>query len=168
MTGFFPADCPPPGKAPYHPFQGYGRGCHENGSSHATGDLDGASVLHVADLITSASSYTRAWVPIISKLGAQMKQSLSVVDRLQGGAEALGRLKVESHALISVDKSVFEEAFRKQYIDEGQLKMVLDYMEDPDGSMRQFLKEHPTFVRCSEQRRKTRRAGKAPYRERVL
>lgn len=119
---------------------------YENGSSHATGDLDGASVLHVADLITSASSYTRAWVPIISRLGAQMKQSLSVVDRLQGGAEALGRFQVESHALISIEKSVFEEAFRKQYIDEGQLKMVLDYMEDPDGSMRQFLKEHPDFL----------------------
>ena len=75
-----------------------------------------------------------------------MNHSLSVVDRLQGGAEALGRFQVESHALISIEKSVFEEAFRKQYIDEAQLKMVLDYMEDPDGSMRQFLKEHPDFL----------------------
>lgn len=119
---------------------------YEDGSSHAAGDLKGASVLHVADLITSASSYVRAWVPIISRLGGQMKQSLVVVDRLQGGAEALSRLEVESHALVSIDQNVFEEAFGKGYIDGGQLKMVLDYMKDPDGSMRRFLLEHPGFL----------------------
>lgn len=34
-----------------------------------------------------------------------MNHSLSVVDRLQGGAEALGRFQVESHALISIEKA---------------------------------------------------------------
>jgi len=119
---------------------------YENGSSHVAGDLKGASVLHVADLITSASSYERAWVPIIHRIGARMKQSLVVVDRLQGGAEVLGRLGVASHALVSIDRGVFEEAFRKHYIDADQLKMVLEYMADPDGSMRSFLKEHPEFL----------------------
>jgi len=127
-------------------FKDMGAVVYENGSSHEPGDLSGAAVLHVADLITSASSYTRAWVPIIGDLGARMKHSLVVVDRLQGGAEALAKLNVESHALVSIDRCVFEEAFKRRYIDKAQLKLVLDYMEDPDGSMRLFLKEHPEFL----------------------
>lgn len=119
---------------------------YENGSSRDAADLKGATVLHVADLITSASSYERAWVPIIHKIGARMKHSLVVVDRLQGGAEVLGRLGVTSHALVSIDRGVFEEACRKHYIGRDQLQMVLDYMEDPDGSMRSFLMEHPEFL----------------------
>lgn len=136
---------------------------YENGSSHAPGDLKGASVLHVADLITSASSYARAWVPIVRRLGARMTQSLVVVDRLQGGAEVLSDLSVASHALICIDRSVFEEACRKHYIDEAQLKMVLDYMADPDGSMRQFLRQHPDFLN-----RALESGGKTAERARLL
>ncbi len=136
---------------------------YENRSSHVRENLGGAAVLHVADLITSASSYTRAWIPIITNLGAKMKYSLAVVDRLQGGAEALDRLDVESHALVRIDRGVFEEACRREYIDEAQLKMVLDYMEDPDGSMRLFLMEHPEFLEDA-----LKRGGKAAERARLL
>lgn len=136
---------------------------YENGKSLETDDLKGASVLHVADLITTASSYTRAWIPIVSGLGARMEKSLAVVDRLQGGAEALAARDVESHALVRIDRSVFEEACRRKYIDEDQLKMVLDYMEDPDGSMRLFLLEHPGFVSDA-----LKSGGKAAERARLL
>ena len=136
---------------------------YENGSSRDPGDLCGSAVLHVADLITTASSYTRAWVPIISGLGARMKHSLVVVDRLQGGEEALRELGVESHALVRIDRGVFEEAFRRRYIDKAQLKMVLDYMEDPDGSMRRFLLENPGFL---EEALKS--GGKTAERARLL
>ena len=85
------------------------------------------------------------------------------MDRLQGGAEALDRLDVESHALVRIDRGVFEEACRREYIDEAQLKMVLDYMEDPDGSMRLFLMEHPEFLEDA-----LKRGGKTAERARLL
>ena len=119
---------------------------YENGKSQPVHDLKGAKVLHVADLITTASSYERAWVPALQKLGGEIKWSLVVVDRLQGGGEVLSNLNVESHALIGIDRKVFEKALESGYINEDQLKMVLDYMEDPEESMRRFLMSHPDFI----------------------
>lgn len=144
-------------------FKDMGAVVYEKGTSRTPWDLGGASVLHVADLITTASSYERAWIPTVNGLGARMKQSLVVVDRLQGGAEVLEGHQVESHALVSIDRSVFEEACRRRYIDEDQLKMVLDYMEDPDGSMRRFLLAHPEFLEEA-----MRGGGKEAERARLL
>lgn len=41
--------------------------------------------------------------------------------------------------------------------------MVLDYMEDPDGSMRLFLMEHPEFLEDA-----LKRGGKTAERARLL
>ncbi len=119
---------------------------YRDGCSETAGGLEGAKVLHVADLITTASSYERAWVPAIRQLNGNMKWSLVVVDRLQGGAEVLGKLGVSSHALVAIAPEVFDRACKEGYIDNAQLKLVLDYMNDPDGSMKRFLKEHPSFL----------------------
>jgi len=119
---------------------------YHNGASYEKDDIEGASVLHVADLITSASSYERAWVPAIEKIYGSMKWSLVVVDRLQGGRELLGKLNVESHALVFVDEQVFRKAFEKGYIDAAQLDMVLKYMEDPERFIDDFLGDHPGFI----------------------
>lgn len=120
---------------------------YERGRSREADNLEGARVLHVADLITTASSYERAWVPAIRQLKGVMAWSLVVVDRLQGGAEILKNLQVESHALVAIDREVFHRACEQGYIDSAQLKLVLDYMEDSEGSMAAFLKAHPEFLK---------------------
>ena len=48
-------------------------------------NIQDKQVLHIADLITVASSYLRAWIPAIEKNGGKMKASCCVVDRMQGG-----------------------------------------------------------------------------------
>ena len=48
-------------------------------------ELKGKKVLHVADLVTAASSYVRAWIPAIQNLGSEIVWSTVVVDRMQGG-----------------------------------------------------------------------------------
>lgn len=120
---------------------------YRNGKSISAQNINGASVLHIADLITTASSYERAWVPAINHLNGTMKQSFVIVDRLQGGAEVLSGLNVESHALVNIDPKVFEVAFEKGYIDDSQLKLLLDYMKDPEISMEVFLRENPDFLK---------------------
>lgn len=110
------------------------------------GSFKGERVIHIADLITTASSYERAWVPAIKNLGADVKWSLVVVDRMQGGNEVLTGLGVESHALVDIDTKVFTKAKESGYIDEAQLNLVLDYMKDPEGSMKGFLKKNPDFL----------------------
>lgn len=122
---------------------------YENGNSKETADLDGANVLHIADLVTTASSYERAWVPAVKRINGNIKRSLVVVDRLQGGKEVLESLGVESHALVSIDTNVFEKAMEAGYIDEAQLNLVLDYMRNPETTMKEFLISNPQFLKQS-------------------
>ncbi len=115
------------------------------GSSFVS-NIQGKKVLHVADLITSASSYERAWVPAIAALGGQMTHSLVVVDRLQGGEACLNALGIVSMAMTDVQPALFQIAVEEGVLDASQLSLVRQYMKDPDGSMKVFLQEHPEFM----------------------
>ncbi len=123
----------------------------QKGVSSEVKDIKNANVLHIADIITEASSYTRAWIPAIQSLNGNLKYSLVVVDRLQGGAEKLNGAGVESHALMNVDKVLFDGALAENHITVQQHKMLMDYLEKPTETMRAFLIEHPEFIRNSLQ-----------------
>ena len=55
--------------------------------SETVSNIENKKVLHIADLVTVASSYIRAWIPAIKNIGGQMCWSCVVVDRMQGGKE---------------------------------------------------------------------------------
>jgi len=118
----------------------------EPGQSKTVTSLKGLNFLHVADLITTASSYERAWVPAIRKLGGEMPWSLVVVDRLQGGGECLSALGVRSLALTEIKAELFESAVREGVLDASRLGLVLAYMSDPEGAMGRFVAENPSFL----------------------
>ena len=109
-------------------------------------NIEGKKVLHIADLITVASSYIRAWIPAIENLGAKMVASCVVVDRMQGGKERIEEKGVKSSSLVQVDKSLFKEALKLNIINENQEKMLEGFFENPDETMRNFLIEHPAFI----------------------
>lgn len=123
----------------------------QKGVSSEVKDIKNENVLHIADIITEASSYTRAWIPAVQSLNGNLKYSLVVVDRLQGGAEKLNGAGVESHALMNVDKDLFNGALDENYITGQQHKMLMDYLERPTETMRAFLVEHPEFIQNSLQ-----------------
>ena len=75
-------------------------------------DFKGKKALHIADLITEASSYERAWVPAIKALGADIKDTIAVVDRKQNGRAVLSGLGVNMETLTAVDKELFDESLR--------------------------------------------------------
>jgi len=118
----------------------------ENGETCPAKSINGAQVLHIADLITEASSYERAWLPAIKNIGGQLTNSVIVVDRLQGGAELLERNNVCSFAMVSIDKTFFESALEMELIGKGQYDMLLEYTKNPRESMKTFLNEHPDFL----------------------
>ena len=103
-------------------------------------------VLHIADLITVASSYIRTWIPAIESLGGKMCYSCVVVDRMQGGQEIIEAQGVKSYSLVQVDNTLFETAFHKNIINKKQLEMLEAFFKDPDNTMREFLLEHPEFL----------------------
>ena len=110
-------------------------------------NLENKKVLHIADLITVASSYIRAWIPAIKNIGGQMCWSCVVVDRMQGGKDKIEAEGVKAYSLVNVDNTMFETAYKNNIINEKQLQMLKKFFENPDETMKQFLIEHPDFIK---------------------
>lgn len=109
-------------------------------------EVENAKVLHIADLITEASSYLRAWIPAIKSLKAQIVWSTVVVDRMQGGKEKLENENVKSLSMINIDEKLFEKALNMNIINATQFEMLKNFYENPDETMRKFLIAHPEFL----------------------
>ena len=109
-------------------------------------DLTGKKALHIADLITEASSYERAWIPVIRGLGSEITDTVAVVDRCQNGREVLKNLGVELHALTGIDEQLFDEATENGIINTAQKAMIMHFLESPAGYMTSFLKSNPDFI----------------------
>lgn len=109
-------------------------------------DFAGKKVLHVADLITEASSYIRAWIPAIKDLGAKIVWSMAVVDRMQGGKDKLAAEDIKSYEIVRVDNDLFNDALNLGIISKEQLDMLVKFKSNPDGTMRDFLVAHPEFL----------------------
>ena len=103
-------------------------------------------VLHIADLITVASSYLRAWIPAIQNLGSNICWSCVVVDRMQGGKNIIEAEGIKSLSLVNIDEKLFQKALDLKIINENQLEMLNGFFKDPDGTMKQFLINHPEFL----------------------
>lgn len=111
--------------------------------------IEGKKVLHIADLVTVASSYIRAWIPAIENFGAKMCWSCVVVDRMQGGTEKIEEKGILPLSLVKVDKSLFEKAVNMNIINKAQQEMLNDFFENPDETMKNFLVNHPEFIENS-------------------
>ncbi len=109
-------------------------------------DIDDKKFLHVADLLNKSSSFTRAWIPAIKNLGSNIVWSVFAVDRMEGGTEVLSNDGVKVFSLLQIDDSLFEKALELKVINEKQLEMLREFRKDPDGSMKQFLLNHPEFI----------------------
>lgn len=108
--------------------------------------LKGKKALHICDLINTASSYERAWVPVIRGLGADITDTLAVVDRCQGGAEVLEGLGVKLKTLTRINAEFFEDIYNNGMIDKVQKDFVLKYLSSPSDYMDHFLRTHPHFI----------------------
>ena len=70
--------------------------------------LAGKKSVHIADLITVASSYIRAWIPAVESLGAKIAYSLAVVDRDQGGSKILADAGCPLTTLVVIKPELFD------------------------------------------------------------
>ena len=112
-------------------------------------NINNKKVLHIADLVTVASSYIRAWIPAIENLGGKMCWSCVVVDRMQGGTEKIKEKGILPLSLVQVDKSLFAKALEMDVINKSQQEMLNRFFENPDETMKQFLINHPEFIENS-------------------
>lgn len=112
----------------------------------ASANLAGKRSIHIADLITVASSYVRAWIPAVEALGAKIAYSLAVVDRDQGGAKILADAGCPLTTLVVIKPELFETALGMGRITKAQLDLILSFIADPDKFMQDFLLAHPDFL----------------------
>lgn len=110
-------------------------------------DLTGKKVLHITDLVTVASSFLRAWIPAIRNLGGDLKWTCYVVDRKQGGTEKLEAEGIQTLPMVNVDPSLFKHALDTNIINDGQFEMLNKFFENPDSTMKEFLVNHPEFLK---------------------
>lgn len=108
--------------------------------------LAGKKSVHIADLITVASSYVRAWIPAVAALGAKIEWSLAVVDRDQGGSQILADAGCPLTTLVVVKPDLFEQAVKLGRITPAQQQLVNDFIADPDAFMKAFLLSHTDFL----------------------
>ena len=108
--------------------------------------LKGKTSLHIADLITEASSYERAWVPVLNIQEVSIDKTIAVVDRHQGGEEKLRSMGIAMKTLAGIDKELFTEALAQGIIDQAQFDLVMSFLADPDKYMRDFIVSHPSFI----------------------
>ena len=120
----------------------------ENGVSMdpAEANLAGKKSVHIADLITVASSYIRAWIPAVEALGAKIAYSLAVVDRDQGGTEILANAGCPLTTLITIKPELFEQAKKLGRVTDAQIELVNSFIADPDKFLHDFLVSHPDFL----------------------
>ncbi len=109
-------------------------------------DLKDLKVIHVADLVTEASSYQRAWLPAVRNCGASMPWTLAVVDRDQGGREYLASEGTNLLALTKIERKLFENALTANLITETQFRMIEQFIKEPKQFMLQFFETHPDFL----------------------
>ncbi len=109
-------------------------------------DMD---VLHVADLVTEASSYVRDWIPAVAAGGGQIAYAANVIDRGQGGLETLNEQSIAAGALMRIDDALFGRLHAMGQIDEERYALLTRYHRDPHAAMRAFLQEHPQIVRAA-------------------
>ena len=105
------------------------------GGGQEAPDLSGVRTIHVADLVTEASSYLRSWVPALRERGAEMGAAVNVVDRDQGGIAALQAQGVNASALLRVDGALFDALLQEGLVDAGQHDRWQAYYRDPDEAM---------------------------------
>ena len=121
-------------------------------------DMD---VLHVADLVTEASSYVRDWIPAVAAGGGRIAYAANVIDRGQGGLETLAKQGLAAGALMRIDDALFDRLRAMGQIDEARHALLTHYRRDPHAAMRAFLQRHPQIVRAALNGSDARAAARA-------
>lgn len=134
---------------------------YREGRVEPVAGLEGKCGVHVADLITEASSYVRDWIPALRQRGGEMISAVNVVDRAQGGAEALQQAQVRAEALLRVDAQLFGALRQAGHIAAQQEQVLLAYARDPHAAMKAFLQGNPEFLRQALRSGDERTAGRA-------
>lgn len=108
--------------------------------------LAGAQILHVADLVTEASSYTKTWLPALQQRNGFLRWAINIVDRGQSGEAVLQDHGVAPFHLIQLGPVFFERLRQAGYLNEASAQLLTAYHQQPRETMKKLLQEHPEIL----------------------
>jgi len=106
----------------------------------------GERVVHVADLITQATS-ALSWCDAIISAGGKVENYVVLFDRLQGGEQALSARGIKLHSLVRMDEKFFEIGIEEGYLSRETYKEIEKYLLDPLNWATNFLTNNPDFIK---------------------
>ncbi len=112
-------------------------------------NIGNKKVSHIADLITQASSYERAWIPAVKKIGANITFSASVVDRNQGGFDFLKSNKIYPYSSVVINEDFFKTAKINGVINDEQYNQIIEFTKDTNKFGKEFILNNVNFLKKS-------------------
>ncbi|MCI0184236.1 hypothetical protein [Sulfoacidibacillus ferrooxidans] len=113
--------------------------CLDNNDHLTNQNWNDMNILHVSDIINTATSYTRYWLPTLKNVGVSLQETLTVVIRGLPGRQKLEQNGVRITTPLDLDEAVFVEACKKNLISQFTLSDILLYMESPRLWTHNFL-----------------------------
>lgn len=109
-------------------------------------NLNQSNVLHICDLVNTASSYVKSWKPIINRINGIICDTYTVVDRNQGGGKILKNIDISLCSLFNFDIDIFEKAYKYGNINERQYDMLKEYLKNSKDFMLNYIKSNSNYL----------------------
>ncbi len=109
-------------------------------------ELNGKNILHVADIVTLASSWLERWLPAVEKCGGSINYGFAILDRCQGGLSRLAAAGVEAVVLQNTDSDFFSAAVEAGMLSEAQAEQAVAFLRDPAAYEKALLAAQPGFL----------------------
>lgn len=109
-------------------------------------ELSGRTALHVADIVTKASSFTRQWIPAIRATGAEIVQAFAMLDRCQGGEAVLGDAGVRLTTLGRIDQAFLDRALAEGKLTPEEKRLIELFLADEVAFLKTFIRQRPDFL----------------------
>ncbi|OMF81583.1 hypothetical protein [Paenibacillus glucanolyticus] len=97
------------------------------------------AVLHIADIINSASSYKKYWIPILEKNNYPISRTLVVALRNYDGKKHLLDNNIELLTPVEITEGIFDSAYKQGIINQFAYKEIINYLSSPEEWITVYL-----------------------------
>lgn len=121
----------------------------KNGKWHIEGQIEelgeiNQSVVHVSDIVNTATSYKRYWLPTLSSLGVKNSSTFTVAIRDSKGIEALEQSGIQVTSPLHMNRHTFEQMRDMGLISSFSCDNIALYLESPVEWTRDLIRDTGT------------------------
>lgn len=111
-------------------------------------NLEGARILNISSVLNNINKFSKLLIPTLNNLNSQLYWNFSIIDDLRNSYIQLNDFNIENIYLTSI-LDIIKTAYDKKYINNATYKLSNNFYNNPNDTMRNFLINHPTFIKKS-------------------